>query len=134
MSVGALNLPARLEIKGLGGEIQTPRSAAASPNNLNGDFTALPKTLNMRDKLGLSAPAKFGQVRGSTTPSDVSVSSVILILQECAKGISNLTNHIPGLDKALIQVTDIKVPFYTVIVSFTRRRTHLPRLFHFSLT
>ena len=79
-------------------------------SDLNGDFsTLLPKTLNIRDKLGLSTPARFGHFRSSTTPVDISVKSVISILQECVKGFKTLSNHIPGLEKYLNQVSDIKV-------------------------
>jgi hypothetical protein len=96
---------------------QVVQAAAAE-----GDFTKLPKNPTLRDRLKLSTPAAAhrGQIRTSTTPSEISLSAVLLILSEGIRGLQNLDSHVPGLEKLARQMMDIKVMKKRVLINFNR--------------
>jgi hypothetical protein len=75
------------------------------------DFSQLPKELTLIDKLGLSTPSQYqrGQLRASTTPSQISIASIIILLGECSRGIKNLNHHIPGLERLSRQIKEVQV-------------------------
>lgn len=75
-------------------------------NDRNANFHQLPREWTLRDKLGLSAS---NPMRRSSTPQSVSVSSVVLILQESIQGLKNISFHIPGLEACMQQLSDVKV-------------------------
>ena len=95
---------------------QTPIALGTPKLDLNqrqntADFTQLPKELTLIDKLGLSTPSQYqrGKLRTSTTPTQISIASIISLLSECSKGIKNLNHHIPGLERLSRQIKEVQV-------------------------
>lgn len=102
----------------------TPVLKADHPR-LNPDFTSLPRTLTVLDRLGLSSPSEIkGQIRKSATPIDISVEAVVILMKECLKGLDNLETQIPGLEKMVRQFNDVMVRDYLFrILWCSERRT-----------
>jgi hypothetical protein len=95
---------------------QTPLSRGTPKQDLPlrqeaADFSQLPKELTLIDKLGLSTPSQYqrGHLRASTTPTQISIASVIILLNECSRGIKNLNHHIPGLERLSRQIKEVQV-------------------------
>jgi hypothetical protein len=90
---------------------KTPKQDLLPLRQETADFSQLPKELTLIDKLGLSTPSQYqrGHLRASTTPTQISIASVIILLNECSRGIKNLNHHIPGLERLSRQIKEVQV-------------------------